>query len=146
MADADTAEKLVRNLAQRLEAILTANRRGLPAELRRSLACTNILETMNGTIRRVCRNVKHWQEAAKGAQSLPPRLRDALAAFNRDRDTPQSRQQPAVEIECAARMRKLDRKDDKCCHSVRRHLPTQGSGGQIKRRDHTAVGESCIIV
>ena len=72
MADADTAEKLVRNLAQRLEAILTANRRGLPAELRRSLACTNILETMNGTIRRVCRNVKHWQEAAKGAQSLPP--------------------------------------------------------------------------
>jgi putative transposase len=44
--------------------ILTVNRLGLPAELRRSLACTNIIENMNGTVRRVCRNVKHWRDAA----------------------------------------------------------------------------------
>ena len=114
MDDADTAEKLIRNLAQRLEReapgvsasllegldeILTVNRLGLPAELRRSLACTNIIENMNGTTRRVCRNVKHWrdasmalrwtgaamQEAAKGFRRLKayrqlPLLRDALAA------------------------------------------------------------------
>jgi putative transposase len=77
--DAKKAERLIRNLARRLEhdapgvrdsilegldEILTVNRLGLPAELRRSLACTNIIENMNGTVRRVCRNVKHWRDAA----------------------------------------------------------------------------------
>jgi transposase-like protein len=69
--------------------------------LRRSLACTNIIENMNGTIRRVCRNVKRWQdakmalrwtgaamlEAAKGFRRLKahrqlPILRSALAAHH----------------------------------------------------------------
>jgi transposase-like protein len=69
--DAEKAEKLLRNLARRLEReapgvsasilegieeILTVTRLGLPLELRRSLACTNIIENMNGTIRQVCRN------------------------------------------------------------------------------------------
>ena len=114
LGDAAKAEKLLRNLARRLEReapgvsgsilegldeILTVTRLGLPAELRRSLACTNIIENMNGTIRRVCRNVKRWkdasmalrwtgaamQEAAKGFRRLNackhlPRLRAALAA------------------------------------------------------------------
>src|SRR5882757_1000183 len=72
---ADKAEKLIRNLAQRLERdwsgvsgsilegideILTVTRLGLPKELRRSLACTNIIENVMGTVRRVCRNVKRW--------------------------------------------------------------------------------------
>jgi hypothetical protein len=72
--DAAEAERLIRNLAQRseheapgvsgsllegLEEILTVTRLGLPAELRRSLACTNIIENMMGTVRRVTRNVKH---------------------------------------------------------------------------------------
>jgi hypothetical protein len=57
---------VIRNLAQRLERdapgvsksllegldeILTVSRLGLPAELRRSLACTNIIENMMGTVR-----------------------------------------------------------------------------------------------
>ena len=77
--DADKAEKLIRNLAQRLERdapgvsksilegldeILTVSRLGLPAELRRSLACTNIIENMMGTVRRVTRNVKRWSSAS----------------------------------------------------------------------------------
>ena len=81
LADADKAERLIVNLARRLEReapgvaasilegldeILTVTRLGLPLELRRSLACTNIIENMNGTIRRVCRNVKHWQDASSG--------------------------------------------------------------------------------
>ena len=60
----------VRNLARRLEQmapgvsasilegideLLTVIRLGLPIELRRSLACTNIIENMMGSIRRVCR-------------------------------------------------------------------------------------------
>ena len=115
LADADKAERLIVNLARRLEReapgvaasilegldeILTVTRLGLPLELRRSLACTNIIENMNGTIRRVCRNVKHWQdasmalrwttaamcEAAKGFRKLKahkqlPVLRVALAAL-----------------------------------------------------------------
>jgi putative transposase len=92
--DAAKAERLLRNLARRLERdapgvsgsilegpdkILTVNRLGLPAELRRSLACTNIIENMNGTIRRVCRNVKRWKDASMAlrwtgaAMRRPPR-------------------------------------------------------------------------
>jgi len=41
-----------------LDEILTVSRLGLPAELRRSMACTNIIENMVGTMRRVTRNVK----------------------------------------------------------------------------------------
>jgi putative transposase len=112
--DADKAEKLIRNLARRLEhdapgvsasilegldEILTVSRLRLPADLRRSLACTNIVENVMGTVRRVCRNVKRWrsasmalrwtaaamQEAAKGFRRLKaykhlPALRAALAA------------------------------------------------------------------
>src|SRR5207245_10886791 len=77
--DGDKAEKLIRNLAQRrerdapgvsasilegLDEILTVTRLGLPAELRRSLACTNIIENVMGTVRRVCRNVKRWQSSS----------------------------------------------------------------------------------
>ena len=47
-----------------LDEILTVNRLGLPAEPRRSLACTNIIENMNGTVRRVCSNVKQWRDVA----------------------------------------------------------------------------------
>jgi putative transposase len=117
LGDADKAERLLRNLAHRLEReapgvsgsilegldeILTVTRLGLPADLRRSLACTNIIENMNGTIRRVCHNVKRWrdasmalrwtgaamQEAAKGFRRLNawrhlPALRTALAAHQR---------------------------------------------------------------
>jgi len=76
--DADKAEKLIRNLARRvdqqwpgvaasilegLDEILTVVRLKLPKELRRSLACTNIAENMMGTIRRVTRNVKRWRDA-----------------------------------------------------------------------------------
>jgi transposase-like protein len=114
MDDADKAEQLLRNLARRLDKdwkgvstsilegldeMLTVTRLGLPAELRRSLACTNIIENVMGTVRRVCRNVKYWrspsmtlrwagaamQEAAKGFRRLKahkqlPLLKAALAA------------------------------------------------------------------
>ena len=111
------AERLIRNLARRLEQmapgvsatllegmdeLLTVVRLKLPLQLRRSLACTNIIENMMGSVRRVCRNVKRWrdapmlalrwtgaamlQEAAKGFRRLkahkqPPVLRKALAAL-----------------------------------------------------------------
>ncbi len=112
--DAAKAERLLRNLARTLEQrapgvsgailegldeILTVVRLQLPQELRRSLACTNIIENVMGSVRRVCRNVKRWRstgmalrwtaaamlEAAKGFRKLKakgqlPVLRAALAA------------------------------------------------------------------
>src|SRR6202165_1860983 len=119
--DAEKAEKLIRNLARRLEhdapgvsasilegldEILTVTRLGLPKELRRALACTNIVENVMSTVRRVCRNVKRWrsasmalrwtaaamQEAAKGFRRLKahkqlPALRAALEEHRRNRST-----------------------------------------------------------
>ena len=113
--DAVKAERLIRNLAGRLEQmapgvsatilegmdeLLTVVRLKLPLQLRRSLACTNIIENMMGSVRRVCCNVKRWrdapmalrwtgaamQEAAKGFRRLKahkqlPVLRKALAAL-----------------------------------------------------------------
>jgi len=79
--DAAKAERLLRNLARRLDqeapgvaaSILEgldeiADRQplGLPIKLRRSLACTNSIENMMGTVRRVCRNVKRWRTRRDG--------------------------------------------------------------------------------
>jgi putative transposase len=117
--DAAKAEKLLRHLARTLERqapgvagailegldeILTVVRLKLPMQLRRSLACTNILENVMGSVRRVCRNVKRWRdagmalrwtaaamlEAAEGFRRLkahkqPPLLRAALAAHHATR-------------------------------------------------------------
>ena len=47
-----------------LDEMLTVNRLRLPPELHLSLACTNAIENMHGTIRRVTRNVKHWRDAS----------------------------------------------------------------------------------
>jgi putative transposase len=96
--DADKAERLIRNLARRLEQqapgvagsllegldeILTVVRLGLPAELRRSLACTNIIENMMGTIRRVCRNVKRWQDASMALRWTSAAMLEAAKGFRR---------------------------------------------------------------
>lgn len=96
--DADKAEKLIVNLARRLEReapsvsasilegldeILIVTRLGLPLELRRSLACTNIIENMNGTIRQVCRNVKHWQDAAMALRWTSAAMCEAAKGFRK---------------------------------------------------------------
>lgn len=98
LEDADKAEKLMRNLAGRLEReapgvsasilegldeILTVTRLRLPTELRRSLACTNIIENMNGTIRRVCRNVKRWRDAAMALRWTAAAMIEAGKGFRR---------------------------------------------------------------
>src|SRR6476646_8282457 len=96
--DADKAEKLIRNLAQRLERdwtgvagsilegideILTVPRLGLPKELRRSLACTNIIENVMSTVRRVCRNVKRWRSASMAMRWTAAAMQEAAKGFRR---------------------------------------------------------------
>jgi len=98
MDDADKAEKLIRNLARRLEhdapgvsqsllegldEILTVIRLGLPSELRRSLACTNIIENMMGTVRRVTRNVKRWRSASMALRWTAAAMLEAKKGFRR---------------------------------------------------------------
>lgn len=96
--DAGKAERLIRNLAQRLEReapgvsqsilegldeILTVNRLGLPLELRRSLACTNIIENVMGTARRVCRNVKRWRSPSMALRWTAAAMQEAKKGFRR---------------------------------------------------------------
>ena len=96
--DAAKAEKLIRNLAQRLERdapgvsksilegldeILTVSSLGLPAELRRSLACTNIIENMMGTVRRVTRNVKRWNSSSMALRWTAAAMQEAKKGFRR---------------------------------------------------------------
>ena len=96
--DADKAERLLRNLARRLEGeasgvaksilegldeMLTVNRLGLPLELRRALACTNAIENMMGTVRRVCRNVKRWRNAEMALRWTAAGMMEAAKGFRR---------------------------------------------------------------
>ena len=98
MDDVDKAERLIRNLAQRLERdlsgvsssilegideILTVTRLRLPTQLRRSLACTNIIENMMGTVRRVCRNVKRWRSASMAMRWTAAAMQEAAKGFRR---------------------------------------------------------------
>ena len=96
--DAAEAERLIRDLARRMEKeapgvsgsilegldeMLTVNRLRLPPELRRSLACTNAIENMQGTIRRVTRNVKRWRDASMALRWAAAGMLEAKAGFRR---------------------------------------------------------------
>src|SRR5437016_10845052 len=96
--DADKAEKLLRNLARRLERdwagvagsilegideLLTVTRLCLPKQLRRSLACTNIIENLMSTVRRVCRNVKRWRSASMAMRWTAAAMQEAAKSFRR---------------------------------------------------------------
>lgn len=120
--DAGKAEKLIRNLAHRLERdapgvsgsllegideILTVTRLGLPPELRRSLACTNIIENMMGTIRSVCRNVKHWGSASMALRWTAAAMLEAQKGFRRLKAY---QQLPALRTALAAHQAKLSNK------------------------------------
>jgi putative transposase len=98
MNDADKAETLLRNLARCLEKdwegvsasilegldeMLTVTRLGLPPELRRSLACTIIIENVMGTLRRVCRNVRYWRSPSMALRWAGAAMQEAAKGFRR---------------------------------------------------------------
>lgn len=89
---------MLRNLARRLERqapgsaasilegldeILCVVRLGIPYQLRRSLACTNIIENMNATIRQVTRNVKRWRHASMALRWVAAGMMEASKGFRR---------------------------------------------------------------
>jgi hypothetical protein len=71
------------SILEGIDEILTVTRLGLPVELRRSLACTNIIENMNGTIRQVCRNVKRWRDAKMALRWTAAAMMEAAKGFRR---------------------------------------------------------------
>ncbi len=96
--DADKAERLLRNLARRLEheepgvagsilegldEILTVIRLGLPHELRRSLACIKFIENALGTVRQVSRNVKRWRNAEMALRRTAAGMIEDQKSFRR---------------------------------------------------------------
>ena len=124
MGDADKGEKLLRNLARRLEKeapgvagsilegiedILTVTRLGLPDDLRRSLATTNIIENMNGTIRRVTRNVKRWRDAKMALRWTAAGMMEAKKGFRRIRAY---RELPQLRAALLAHQARQAEKDD----------------------------------
>jgi putative transposase len=141
---------VIRNLARRLEhdapgvrdsileeldEILTVNRLGLPAELRRSLACTNIIENMNGTVRRVCRNVKHWRDAAMVLRGTGAAMLEAAKGFRRLKA---HRQLPILKSALAAHGARHAVKpvlEQKRRRSVASHSSSAGFDNFNKKRD-----------
>ena len=96
--DAAKAERLLRNLARRLEhdapGVLGLDPGGPgrdpdgdparpPAALRRSLACTNAIENAIGTVRTVQRNVKRWRNAEMALRWTAAGLLEAQKTFRR---------------------------------------------------------------
>ena len=53
------------------------------ASLRRSLACTNSIENVMGTVRRVCRNVKRWRNAGMALRWTAAGMMEAAKGFRR---------------------------------------------------------------
>ena len=96
--DAEQAERMLKSLARRLEheepgvsgsilegldEMLTVIRLGLPAELRRALACTNAIESLMAVIRKVCRNVKRWRNAKMALRWTGAAMLEAKKTFRR---------------------------------------------------------------
>ncbi len=58
-------------------------RLGLPRELQRSLACTDIIGNALGTVRLVSRNVKRWRNAEMALRWTATGLLEAQKTFRR---------------------------------------------------------------
>ncbi len=116
--DPDKAERLLKNLARRLEQeepgvsdsilegldkIFTVICRGLPRDVRRALACTKIIENALGTVRRVSRNVKRWRNAEMSLRWTAAGMIEAQKTF---RDLKAYRQPPILRKALEDHMRK----------------------------------------
>jgi putative transposase len=51
-----------RSLAEGMEETLTVHRLRVPQQLRRTLSCTNVIESAFSIVETVCRNVKRWRD------------------------------------------------------------------------------------
>jgi putative transposase len=71
------------SLREGLDETLTVMRLGLTGTLRRSFATTNPIENMNGSLRRVARNVKRWKDEAMIRRWVALGIAEAQKGFRR---------------------------------------------------------------
>lgn len=71
------------SLREGLEETLSLKDIGLKEVLERTLSTTNMLENLNGTIRRVTRNVKHWQDGKMIQRWVAAGILEAEAKFRK---------------------------------------------------------------
>ena len=73
------------SLREGLDETLTVMRLGLTGTLRRMFATTNPIENMNGSLRRVARNVKRWKDEAMIRRWVALGIAEAQKGFRRVR-------------------------------------------------------------
>ena len=98
LSDPAKAQRLLENLAKKYDDIcpgaarsvregmpemLTLTRLGLPDDLRKSLASTNIMESVNAVIARASRNVTRWRNASMGLRWTAAGMLMAQQGFRR---------------------------------------------------------------
>ena len=66
-----------------MEETLTVHRLRMPAQLRRTLASTNMIESAFSTVETVCRNVKRWQGGDQYLRWIASALLYAESRWNR---------------------------------------------------------------
>lgn len=71
------------SLREGLDDSLTVLRLSLPPTLRRTFSTTNAIENMNGTLRRICRNVKRWQGESMIRRWIALGVSEAQSKFRR---------------------------------------------------------------
>lgn len=57
----DLNPSAARSMEEGMEETLTVHRLGVPDQLRRTLSCTNVIESAFSIVENVCRNVKRWR-------------------------------------------------------------------------------------
>jgi transposase-like protein len=78
-----TSTAIAGSILEGIDEILTVTRLGLPDQLRRSLACTNMIENVMATVRRVCRNVKRWNSPSMAMRWTAAAMQEASKGFRR---------------------------------------------------------------
>jgi hypothetical protein len=63
--------------------MLTVIRLGLPGQLRRSLGCTNAIESLMAVLRQVCRNVRRWRDGRMALRWTATAMLEAKKGFRR---------------------------------------------------------------
>ena len=71
------------SLREGLDETLTVMRLNLPTSLRRSMATTNSIENMNGSLRRIARNVKRWKDESMIRRWVALGIAEAQKGFRR---------------------------------------------------------------
>jgi len=79
----DLNPSAARSLGEGLEETLTVHRLRIPPQLRKTLACTNVIESAFSIVERVCRNVKRWHNGDQRERWVASGLLVAEKQFRR---------------------------------------------------------------